>query len=62
MMQQTISHVGLMDITRFRIVDFERIVTTVPIGLIGKLAMERKNIAGKSKRKLRYIFALSLAA
>jgi len=51
-----------VDISRFRIVDFERLVTTMSVCLVRKLPMEHKNIVGKIQRKLRNIFASSFSA
>jgi len=44
MVQQPVANRRLVNISRFGIINFKRLITTVLIGMISKVAMKRKNI------------------
>ena len=60
-MHQPVAHRRLMNITRLRVVNFERLVLTVAIRLCDKVAMERKDIAHQAMPKILHIFLAAFA-
>ena len=61
-MEQTVADFGLMNVARLRVVDFERMVRTVPIGFIREFPVKREDITRKIQRKFGDVFAPPFAA
>ena len=49
MMEQSITDAGLMNITRFRIIDFEGLIGAMSIRFVYKLSMQGKDVAYEVK-------------
>ncbi|MGB7957625.1 MAG: four helix bundle protein [Minisyncoccia bacterium] len=62
MMQQTVAHLGFVNIAGLRIVDLECVVWSVAVGFVREFAVKREDIAHKIQRKYRYVLALPFAA
>lgn len=60
MVEQSVAHGRFVDVARFGIVDPERRITAVPVGLVGQFAIKRENVVHESGRKLLDIFAAAL--
>jgi len=48
-MQKPVPNGGLVNVTRFRIVDPECLIRSVLVGLVEKLAVQGENIVGQMK-------------
>ena len=61
-MQKPVPNAGFMNITRFRIGDFEMLICRVRIYFGGKLAMKRDDVRHQISLEFLHVFARSLAA
>jgi hypothetical protein len=61
-MNQPVANAGFMNISRLRIINFERLITAVPISLIYQFLMERENIIRKMQRKFSHILSFPFSA
>ncbi len=59
-MQKPVPNGGLVNVTRFRIVDPESLIRSVLVGLVKKLAVQGEDIIGQMKRKSFNIFTTAL--
>ena len=59
-MQKPIPNGRFVNVTRFRIVDPERLIRSVLVSLIKELAVQGEDIVGQMKRKSFNVFAAAL--
>ncbi len=59
-MEQPVAHRGLVDIARFRILDPERRISSVPINFFREVMVKGENVIHKLQRKRLYVTAAAL--